>query len=79
MGLAMLLPLETVSSNFDYIGLNASIARRIHDLLAEQELADQAAPMKLSDHTITFDHVTFSYGEGKPALMMFPSLSRIDQ
>lgn len=68
MGLAMLLPLETVSSNFDYIGMNASVARRIHDLLAEQELADQTAPVKLPDHTITFDHVTFSYGKGKLAL-----------
>lgn len=28
MGLAMLIPLETVSNNFDYIGMNASVAKR---------------------------------------------------
>ena len=35
MGLAMLIPLETVSNNFDYIGMNASVAKKIDEILKD--------------------------------------------
>lgn len=68
MGLAMLIPLETVSNNFDYIGMNASVAKKIDEILKLDEMADTASSTELSDHTITFEHVTFSYGEEQTAL-----------
>ena len=68
MGLAMLIPLETVSNNFDYIGMNASVAKKIDEILKLDEMADTASKAELSDHTIVFEHVTFSYGEGQPVL-----------
>ena len=63
MGLAMLIPLETVSNNFDYIGMNASVAKKIDEILKLDEMADTASKAELADHTIAFEHVTFSYGE----------------
>ena len=68
MGLAMLIPLETVSNNFDYIGMNASVAKKIDEILKLDEMADTTSKAELSDHTIVFEHVTFSYGEGQPVL-----------
>ena len=68
MGLAMLIPLETVSNNFDYIGMNASVAKKIDEILKLDEMADMTSKAELSDHTIVFEHVTFSYGEGQPVL-----------
>lgn len=68
MGLAMLIPLETVSNNFDYIGMNASVAKKIDEILKLDEMADTASKAELADHTIAFEHVTFSYGEGQPVL-----------
>lgn len=68
MGLAMLIPLETVSNNFDYIGMNASVAKKIDEILKLDEMADMISKAELSDHTIVFEHVTFSYGEGQPVL-----------
>ncbi len=37
MGLAMLIPLEKVADNLDYIGINASVAKQIMDLLNMKE------------------------------------------
>ena len=68
MGLAMLIPLETVSNNFDYIGMNASVAKKIDEILKLDEMADTASKAELADHTIAFEHVTFSYGEEQPVL-----------
>ena len=68
MGLAMLIPLETVSNNFDYIGMNASVAKKIDEILKLDEMADTTSKAELSDHTIVFEHVTFSYGEGQQVL-----------
>ena len=68
MGLAMLIPLETVSNNFDYIGMNASVAKKIDEILKLDEMTDTTSKAELSDHTIVFEHVTFSYGEGQPVL-----------
>ena len=68
MGLAMLIPLETVSNNFDYIGMNASVAKKIDEILKLDEMADMTSKAELSDHTIVFEHVTFSYGEEQPVL-----------
>ena len=68
MGLAMLIPLETVSNNFDYIGMNASVAKKIDEILKLDEMADTTSKAELSDHTIVFEHVTFSYGEEQPVL-----------
>ena len=68
MGLAMLIPLETVSNTFDYIGMNASVAKKIDELLKLDEMADTTSKAELSDHTIVFEHVTFSYGEGQQVL-----------
>ena len=68
MGLAMLIPLETVSNNFDYIGMNASVAKKIDEILKLDEMADMTSKAEFSDHTIVFEHVTFSYGEGQPVL-----------
>lgn len=68
MGLAMLIPLETVSNNFDCIGMNASVAKKIDEILKLDEMADTTSKAELSDHTIVFEHVTFSYGEGQPVL-----------
>ena len=61
MGLAMLIPLETVSNNFDYIGMNASVAKKIDDILKLDEMPDTASHAELPNHTISFEHVTFSY------------------
>ena len=68
MGLAMLIPLETVSNTFDYIGMNASVAKKIDEILKLDEMADTTSKAELSDHTIVFEHVTFSYGEGQQVL-----------
>ena len=68
MGLAMLIPLETVSNNFDCIGMNASVAKKIDEILKLDEMADTASKAELADHTIAFEHVTFSYGEEQPVL-----------
>ena len=68
MGLAMLIPLETVSNNFDYIGMNASVAKKIDEILKLDEMADTTSKAELADHTIAFEHVTFSYGEEQPVL-----------
>ena len=68
MGLAMLILLETVSNNFDYIGMNASVAKKIDEILKLDEMADTASKAELADHTIAFEHVTFSYGEEQPVL-----------
>ena len=68
MGLAMLIPLETVSNNFDYIGMNASVAKKIDDILKLNEMPDTASQVDLPNHTISFEHVTFSYGEDQTAL-----------
>ncbi|MDD3415033.1 MAG: ABC transporter ATP-binding protein [Lachnospiraceae bacterium] len=68
MGLAMLIPLETVSNNFDYIGMNASVARKIHDILKLEEMPDTNSEIKISDHTISFEHVTFAYNEDQTVL-----------
>lgn len=68
MGLAMLIPLETVSNNFDYIGMNASVAKKINDILNLEEMPDANSEMKISNHTISFQHVTFSYGEDQTVL-----------
>ena len=68
MGLAMLIPLETVSNNFDYIGMNASVAKKIDEILKLDEMADTASKAELADHTIAFEHVTFSYGEEQSVL-----------
>ena len=68
MGLAMLIPLETVSNNFDYIGMNASVAKKIDEILKLDEMADTTSKAELADHTIAFEHVTFSYGEEQSVL-----------
>ena len=60
--------LETVSNNFDYIGMNASVAKKIDEILKLDEMADTTSKAELSDNTIVFEHVTFSYGEGQPVL-----------
>ena len=68
MGLAMLIPLESVSNNFDYIGMNASVAKKINDILHLEELPDSASAAELSNHSISFEHVSFTYGEGQNVL-----------
>lgn len=68
MGLAMLAPLETVSNNFDYIGMNASVAKRISALLSLPEMPDQGARQILQEHSVRFQNVDFSYEDGTQAL-----------
>ena len=66
--IAMLIPLETVSNNFDYIGMNASVAKKIDEILKLDEMTDTTSKAELSDHTIVFEHVTFSYEKEQPVL-----------
>ena len=48
--------------------MNASVAKKIDEILKLDEMADTTSKAELADHTIAFEHVTFSYGEEQPVL-----------
>ena len=48
--------------------MNASVAKKIDDILKLNEMPDTASQVDLPNHTISFEHVTFSYGEDQTAL-----------
>ncbi|MDC7126290.1 MAG: ABC transporter ATP-binding protein [Spirochaetales bacterium] len=68
MGLAMLIPLEKIADNLDYIGVNASVAKKIVDLLNEEELPDTGVEKSLKGYDIKFDNVDFSYNQDSKIL-----------
>lgn len=52
----MLIPLETVSNNFDYIGMNASVAKKIDEILKLEDIPDSKTKVMFAEHSVVFDN-----------------------